>query len=136
MSADNFIEVDHDGKQFIVRHGFMSCEYGDGVNEVPIVGRFDTDDEVEEFINREYFIIEYGVDWTPAARVACAGGGEDLLIKIDSLEATLETTAKDCEAWMDEALMGRKTITALAQREQDLLLRINKAIFTLEDKDE
>lgn len=134
MSADNFVEVDHDGSRFVVRHGSMSCEYGDGVNEVPIVGRFDTEAEVEEFINREYFIIEYGVDWSHAARAACLPATckystsdeevKKLQDKLDILEETLEELETRNQAQKD-------IIEVLQAREQRLILRANNAVFVL-----
>jgi hypothetical protein len=58
----------------------------------------------------------------------------ELQIKIDSLEATLASAVENCESWMEEALKGRETIQALSSREQNLLLRMNQAIFFLHDE--
>jgi hypothetical protein len=85
MSADNFMNVDHDGENFLVYHGFMSSvgeEDEDGnIYEPRLVAAVKTEQEVYNIID-DYAIIEYGVDWTHAARIACCGGN----MTVDNLE--------------------------------------------------
>lgn len=69
MSADNFMTIDHDGECFVVKHGFMSAT-DDPDYEPTVVARVKTENEVYDIID-DYAIIEYGVDWTAAARAAC-----------------------------------------------------------------
>ena len=72
MSADNYVVVDHDGKEFIIEEGYAS----DDGNPPAERARVKTEAEVEKVID-EIDVIEYGVDWTRAARAAC-GTGRDV----------------------------------------------------------
>ena len=65
MSADNYLVVDHDGEHFLVGMGFASDNEGPSRWQ-----RFDTEGEVKAHIG-SYAVIEYGVEWTRAARAAC-----------------------------------------------------------------
>ena len=67
MSADNYVIVDHDGTHFTVEERSASCE----PNNPPMSRTtVHTEKEVEAIIDR-ICIIEYGVDWTAAARAVC-----------------------------------------------------------------
>jgi len=65
MSADNYVIVDHDGTYFLVLEGCASND-----TEPESWHRYNTEAEVEKHI-ADIGIIEYGVEWTPAARAAC-----------------------------------------------------------------
>lgn len=94
MSADNYVEVDHDGDNFLVYHGSMSCVgdiYDDGTCYEPtLIKTVKTEEEVELVVN-DIAIIEYGVDWTTAARAACGPSKFDKVVALsDKHTITLE----------------------------------------------
>ena len=117
MSADNYVLVAHDGDNFLVYHGFMSCigeEYDDDtVYEPALVATVATEGEVEDIIDN-YAIIEGGVQWTAEARAACGGGDEKLEKAIESLANKVVNLAAKLEEHMNEAdahncaMMGKK----------------------------
>lgn len=124
MSADNYLVVDHDGKTFLVGMAFMSDD--DGPRRwTPCSTLEDVTKEIES-----YPVIEYGVDYTTAARLEMENE------EMKELRAALKVERKVSAAMgqQQKALMAELAAKdAVVEHHRVFEDRVSDAMFTLND---